>query len=168
MGEIVFLSLGSNIGDRAKNIYTGIRYLSKSLKDLIVSRLYETEPRDFFNQPRFLNCVVRGIYSGRVYELLSLIRTIESKMGRQRTIIKGPRTLDIDILFFGDRVLRDRELTIPHPELLERQFVLIPLLELEPRLRHPEKNEYLWKYHLALGAQGVYYYSFFSADMGEE
>ncbi len=164
MGEIVFLSLGSNIGNRIKNLDIGVKYLRENLKDITVSRLYETEPRDFLEQPRFLNCVVRGVYSGEPGELLAAIRTIELKMGRQRKVLKGPRTLDIDILFFGNRIVREKNLSIPHPELLKRQFVLIPLLELEPQIKYPEEDKYVWKYHLALGSQGVYYYSFFITD----
>ncbi len=158
----MFLSLGSNVGDRVWNIKTGIDYLRESLENVEVSRMYETEPRDFLDQPRFINCVIKGFYSGKPEELLSNIRAIELKMGRKRNIAKGPRTLDIDILFFGNRTVRANDLVIPHPELLKRQFVLIPLLELAPKIKHPESGEYVWKYHLALGSQGVYYYSFFA------
>ncbi len=160
-GEVVYLSLGSNLGDRELYIREAIVALRNKLVDVTVSELYETSPCDFLDQPAFLNCVLKGTFYGSPEKLLEVIMEIENSANRQRNIDKGPRTLDIDILLFGDRIIERAGLIVPHPRMLKRQFVLIPLLKIDPQVRDPKSGEYVWKYYRSLGSQGVYYFSFF-------
>jgi 2-amino-4-hydroxy-6-hydroxymethyldihydropteridine diphosphokinase len=135
--KTVYLSLGSNIGDREENLRTAIARLGELGDVLAVSSLYETEPVEFTSQPWFLNCAValRTELMPRVF--LSKVQAIEQQMGRRRIQPKGPRTLDIDILLFGNSVIQLPELQVPHPAMHERRFVLEPLAEIAPELRHP-------------------------------
>jgi len=133
-----YLGLGSNLGDREANLGLALENLEAAGIEMTRrSHIYETEPRDLPDQPWFLNLVVEIATELSAAELLARIQAIESKLGRQRTLPKGPRIIDIDILFYGDSVLDTRELVIPHPRLAERRFVLEPLAELAPMLRHP-------------------------------
>jgi len=129
----VFLSLGSNVGNREANLRAAI----ERLRVLRVSRIYETEPVDYTEQPWFLNLVVEIETELSPFELLAATARIEQELGRVRTIAKGPRTIDIDILFYGDAVIDEPTLQIPHPRMAERRFVLAPLADLAPDLRHP-------------------------------
>jgi 2-amino-4-hydroxy-6-hydroxymethyldihydropteridine diphosphokinase len=136
--KTVYLSLGSNIGDREGNLRDAIKRLAApDLRVLRVSPIYETEPMEFTDQPWFLNLVVEAETTLFPVQLLSRIAKIERAMGRIRTQAKGPRTLDIDILLYGNAVVRTRDLQIPHPRMAERRFVLAPLADLAPALRHP-------------------------------
>lgn len=138
MRKIVYLSLGSNLGDRARLLDSAILLLQDA--NLIVLRrssLYETEPRDFTSQPWFLNMVVEAETSLFPRQLLAQVRKVENRLGRKRSVDKGPRTIDIDIVLYGNSILRTADLTIPHPRMCERRFVLEPLAELNPDLRHP-------------------------------
>jgi 2-amino-4-hydroxy-6-hydroxymethyldihydropteridine diphosphokinase len=101
------------------------------------SSIHETEPQDYLNQPKFLNIAVQVETDLTALELLAAIQKIETEMGRQRTIPKGPRTIDIDILFYANEIIATPDLEIPHPRLTERLFVLDPLSEIAPDLRHP-------------------------------
>lgn len=133
----VYLSLGSNIGDRAANIQQAIDRLNESGAVTAVSSFYETEPVEFTEQPWFLNCAVAMTTDRAPEEFLSTMLDIERQLGRQRTQPKGPRTIDIDILLFGDVVVNTPDLTLPHPAMHERRFVLQPLAEIAPEARHP-------------------------------
>ena len=138
MAKSTYLSLGSNLGDRERYLDEALRLLEDA--DLTIVRrssLYETEPRDFANQPWFLNLVVEA--ETRLFPrlLLTRIQKIEGQLGRRRMVPKGPRTIDIDILLFGHFVMETAGLVIPHPRMLERRFVLEPLAEICPDLRHP-------------------------------
>jgi 2-amino-4-hydroxy-6-hydroxymethyldihydropteridine diphosphokinase len=133
----VYLSLGSNVGDRAANLNDAIRRLQALGKILQVSSLYETEPVEVTAQPWFLNCAVELDTEQTPQQLMTVILEIERKMGRKRTQEKGPRSIDIDILLFGDSTVEAKGLTIPHPALPERRFVLEPLAEIAPGVRHP-------------------------------
>jgi len=136
--KIVYLSLGSNLGDRPGNLSRAIEQLSSDdLRVLRVSSTWETEPRDVPNQPWFLNLVIEAETSLFPRQLLHRIHRIERELGRVRTIPKGPRVIDIDILLFGRSVVQAEGLEIPHPRLTERRFVLEPLAELVADLRHP-------------------------------
>ncbi len=136
--KTVYLSLGSNLGDRERNLREAIRMLGEAgVRALRVSSLYETEPVDVRDQPWFLNLVVEAETELFPKQLLARIRKIEFELGRKRVRPKGPRTADIDILLYGDSVIETGELTVPHPRLAERRFVLEPLAELAPELRHP-------------------------------
>lgn len=136
--KLAYLSLGSNVGDRQRFIEEAIRRLgSPDLKVLRVSSIYETEPRDVRNQPWFLNLVVEAETSLLPRLLLARVRRIERELGRKRAVSKGPRTIDVDILLYGHFVIGSTDLTVPHPRMAERRFVLEPLCELAPELRHP-------------------------------
>jgi 2-amino-4-hydroxy-6-hydroxymethyldihydropteridine diphosphokinase len=133
-----YLSLGSNLGDRRRNLAEGVRRLATP--EVIVRRLssvYETEPQDLPEQPWFLNLVVEIDTTLDVQRLLEHLQAIEAALERRRQVPKGPRTLDIDILLYGETLLDSPELTLPHPRMAARRFVLEPLAELAPQLRHP-------------------------------
>ena len=137
MRKTVYLSLGSNVGDRAKNLETAIAKLKKVGGVRAVSSFYETEPVEFTNQPWFLNCAVKLETDKMPRQLLKTILDIEQSMGRRRTQDKGPRIIDLDILLFGSSVIDTAQLTIPHPAMQERRFVLVPLAEIAAEVRHP-------------------------------
>ena len=139
MRKIVYLSLGSNLGDRQANLRNAIARLAGLGQVLAESSLYETEPVEFTQQPWFLNCVVALETEKMPKQLLGAILGIEQEMGRRRQTNKpkGPRTVDIDILLFGSSVIDTQSLTVPHPALHERRFVLEPLAEIAPEVRHP-------------------------------
>jgi 2-amino-4-hydroxy-6-hydroxymethyldihydropteridine diphosphokinase len=140
MPQTVYLSLGSNVGDRARNLKTAIEKLARVGKVLATSSLYETEPVEVSDQPWFVNCALALETNNTPRDLLEALLGIEQEMGRQRTRNKGPRNIDIDILLFGDFILDEKGLTIPHPALQQRHFVLDPLAEIAPGLRHPLLN----------------------------
>ena len=134
----VYLSLGSNIGDRENNLRKAIRALTKAnVRVTRVSSFYETEPVDLREQPWFLNCVVRGETEIPALDLLRALRGIEAHMGSEKLVPKGPRLIDIDILLYGDATVDRPELQVPHPRMLQRRFVLVPLAEIAPNLKHP-------------------------------
>lgn len=141
MRKRVYLSLGSNIGDRAANLQSAIEELSRFGKVAAVSSFYETEPVEVTRQPWFLNCAVSLDIARTPGQLLRALLEIERTMGRQRTQQKGPRKIDIDILLFGDFSVNTATLTIPHPAMHERRFVLEPLAEIAPDVRHPLLNK---------------------------
>jgi 2-amino-4-hydroxy-6-hydroxymethyldihydropteridine diphosphokinase len=133
-----FLSLGSNLGDRAALLNEALSRLETSGVHVVRrSSIHETEPQDFLDQPHFLNMAVEVETECTPQELLAAIQKIESEMGRQRTIPKGPRTIDIDILFYANQIISAPNLEVPHPRLTERLFVLDPLSEIAPEFRHP-------------------------------
>ncbi len=133
----MFLSLGSNVGDRMANIKAALDRLQKVGEVVDVSSIYETEPVELSAQPWFLNCAVRLDTEKMPKQLLAAILKIEQSMGRRRQRKKGPRTIDIDILLFGSSVIDVEGLTVPHPAMHERRFVLEPLAEIAPEVRHP-------------------------------
>ena len=135
----IYLALGSNVGDRQQIIISAIESLHNHSQffDIRISSMYLTEPYGLSQQRGFVNCAVRleSILSPR--ELLTEIQRIENQFGRTREIKWGPRTLDIDILFYGNEIIQEPDLIIPHPEIHKRSFVLQPLCELCPDLIHP-------------------------------
>jgi 2-amino-4-hydroxy-6-hydroxymethyldihydropteridine diphosphokinase len=138
MTATVYLSLGSNLGDRDKNLRDGLAALpGAGVSVSHVSSIYETEPVDFTDQPWFLNCVVQGETPLSPLDALHSLRSIESRLGSRKEFPKGPRLLDIDILLYGEETLGTPELQIPHPRMTLRRFVLVPLAEIAPHLRHP-------------------------------
>ncbi len=140
MHKIAYLSLGSNLGNRTSQLQTAIHRLSALGKVIAVSSFYETEPVEVTTQPWFLNCAVMLDTEKMPRQLLKGVLEIEQEMGRRRTRNKGPRTIDIDVLLFGNSVIDTRGLTIPHPGLHERRFVLEPMVEIAPEVRHPVLN----------------------------
>lgn len=137
MISICYIAFGSNIGSREQNIRNAIRSLEEKCKILNISSLYETEPMYYENQDRFLNGVLKVQTYLTPQELLEFILSTEAKLGRVRTIKNMPRTIDLDILFYGDQVIKEENLIVPHPKIQERGFVLIPLNQIEPDLVHP-------------------------------
>jgi 2-amino-4-hydroxy-6-hydroxymethyldihydropteridine diphosphokinase len=139
--KTIYLSLGSNSGDRLENLARAReRLASADIRILRVSEVYETAPRDVPAQPWFLNQVIEAESALLPRQLLSRLQKIERDMGRKRTVAKGPRIIDIDIVLFGESVISMPDLEIPHPRMMERRFVLEPLAELAPELRHPILN----------------------------
>src|SRR5258705_3050054 len=137
MKKRVYLSLGANVGDRAANLNTAIDRIGALGKVTAVSSFYETEPVELTAQPWFLNCALELETEKMPRQLLAGILKIEKEMGRQRVQKKGPRTLDIDILLFGNSIVKAKGLTIPHPAMHQRRFVLEPLAEIALEVRHP-------------------------------
>ena len=134
----IYLSLGSNLGDRLANLRSAIAALPDSgITVRKVSSIYESEPVDFRDQPWFLNCVLEAETKLSPLDLLHALQTIELRMGREKTIPKGPRPIDLDILFYADQVIDTPELQIPHPRIAQRRFVLVPLAEIAPTVHHP-------------------------------
>ena len=137
MQNVAYLSLGSNIGDREAHLRNAIEQIRKHGTVQAVSSSYETEPVEYNDQAWFLNCALALQTGDTPDELLRSILQIEQQMGRQRIQRKGPRTIDIDILLFSDVVLDTPDLTIPHPAMAGRRFVLEPLAEIAPDAMHP-------------------------------
>ncbi len=136
--KTVYLGLGSNIGDRAVHLRAALERLSSpDLRILRISPIYETEPVDYTDQRWFLNLAAEGETELFPMQLLARVNRIERALGRLRGIPKGPRTIDIDILLYGGAVVRGERLEVPHPRMAERRFVLAPLADLAPDLRHP-------------------------------
>jgi 2-amino-4-hydroxy-6-hydroxymethyldihydropteridine diphosphokinase len=134
----IYLSLGSNIGDRQANIRAAIAELQPAgVQVNQVSSLYETEPVDFLDQPWFLNCVVEAETNLESHALLQVLHDIESLLGSKKDFAKGPRKIDLDILLYGSETIATPDLQVPHPRMLQRRFVLTPLAEIAPNLRHP-------------------------------
>ena len=138
MGQTVYLSLGSNLGDRAANLRAALAQLEVAGRLLAVSALYETQPVDVPDQPWFLNCVAAIETDKTPREVLKLALRVEAAMGRLRLREKGARKIDIDVVLFGDCVVDEPGLKIPHPAMHQRRFVLEPLVEIAPEARHPE------------------------------
>ena len=137
MHKIVYLSLGSNLGDREANLRTAIGKLDQLGTVKGVSAFYETEPVGVTTQPWFLNCAVKLDTEKMPRQLLNGVLNIERTMGRQRIKEKGPRIIDIDILLFGKSIVNAQGLNIPHAAMHTRRFVLEPLAEIAPDVRHP-------------------------------
>lgn len=138
MKKLVYLSLGSNLGDREKYLREAISQLGELGVVRQISAFYETQPVEVRNeQPWFLNCALSMETELTALEFLNRMLAVEQSMGRIRTQPKGARTIDIDIIFFGDDVLDMPELTVPHPVMHQRRFVLEPLAEIAPAVVHP-------------------------------
>lgn len=137
MRRHVYLSLGSNVGDREKHLRDAIARLGSVGRVVSVSSMYETEPVDVTCQAWFLNCAAAVETVLTSEELIDTVLQIEQELGRVRTRSKGPRTIDIDAVLFGDEVVNSPALTIPHPAMHQRRFVLEPLAEIAAEVRHP-------------------------------
>ena len=133
----VYLGLGSNLGDRQANLAEALQQLRAQIDVEAISPVYETEPAYVTGQPRFLNVALRGTTLLDPFELLAFLKRIEQRLGRKPTGRYGPRPVDLDILFYGDQVIRTEELKIPHPLIPERGFVLVPLADIAPGFVHP-------------------------------
>jgi 2-amino-4-hydroxy-6-hydroxymethyldihydropteridine diphosphokinase len=137
--KIVYLSLGSNMGDRGANLCAGIAALAGAgVRMTCLSGFYETEPVDYLEQAWFVNCVVEGMTKVAPVELLRKLREIETQLGSKKMVAKGPRLLDMDILLYGAEVIDTAELQVPHPRMHLRKFVLAPLVEIAADVMHPK------------------------------
>jgi|SRR5467141_2297255 len=136
--KTVYLSLGSNVGERKENLRAAIRALRDAdVRVTRVSSFYETEPVDFLEQPWFLNCAVEGETEVPALELLRALRGIELRTGSKKLVAKGPRLIDMDILLYRSETIDTPELQVPHPRMHLRRFVLVPLAEIAPHAVHP-------------------------------
>ena len=134
----VYLSLGSNTGAKSANLREALAALpAAGVRVTQISSIYETQPVDYLDQDWFLNCVAAGETSVAPLDLLHGLRGIETRMGSEKEFPKGPRLIDIDILLYGDETIDTSELQVPHPRMTQRRFVLVPLYEIAPQLRHP-------------------------------
>jgi len=137
MPATAYLSLGSNLGNRGQNLREAVRRLQALGTIRSISSIYETEPVEFTDQPMFLNSALELETAANPDQLMEHLLVIEKTMGRQRTQKKGPRVIDLDILLFADQVVNTPTLTIPHPAMHQRRFVLEPLTEIAPETKHP-------------------------------
>lgn len=130
----IYLGLGSNVGDTKKNLSQAIEFLREKILIEEESSLYKTEPVGYAHQDWFMNMVIKGRTDLSPEDLLVFLKEIERKMKRKKTIVNGPRTIDIDILLYEDISLNKENLIIPHPRMTERNFVMVPLNEIAPEL----------------------------------
>jgi 2-amino-4-hydroxy-6-hydroxymethyldihydropteridine diphosphokinase len=156
--KTVYLSLGSNLGEREDRLAQALSDLERQDVSIVArSSVYETEPQDIANQPWFLNMAVECRTRAFPLQLMNLLLRVEREIGRVRhaNLQRGPRPIDLDILLFGNVVIDTPQLTVPHPRMLQRRFVLEPLLEIAPSLRHPVTREPLRTYLAATLDQQV-------------
>jgi 2-amino-4-hydroxy-6-hydroxymethyldihydropteridine diphosphokinase len=135
--HLIYLGLGSNLGNRPENLESAIKNLEPDVKVLKCSAVYETPPWGFEDQPEFLNQVIEAETSLAPGELLEYVKEVEVRIGRKKTFRYGPRSIDIDILFYNDIVINSPPLVIPHERISERVFVLMPLADIAPDFLHP-------------------------------
>jgi 2-amino-4-hydroxy-6-hydroxymethyldihydropteridine diphosphokinase len=156
--HIVYLALGSNLGDRQANLKQAIASLSPQMEVKAKSRVYETPPWGYTDQPKFLNQVVKvDTYVGPE-PLLKHLKRLEIALGRVPSFQNGPRLIDIDILFYDDLVLNKPSLVIPHPQLHERAFVLMPLNDIAPALSHPSTGKTVNEMLMSCDTSGITVY----------
>ncbi len=151
----VYLGLGSNLGNRLANLRMALRLLAPLCRVEETSSLYETVPVGVEDQPSFYNAVCRVTTGLEPRGLLRHVKSIEFQIGRRPAVHWGPRPIDIDVLLYGETVVEEPDLVVPHPRLAERAFVLAPLAELAPRLRHPVLRKTVRQLLAALGSAGV-------------
>jgi 2-amino-4-hydroxy-6-hydroxymethyldihydropteridine diphosphokinase len=137
MNHIVYLALGTNLGDRRANLQAAMDSFAPEIKILSESKVYETAPWGYADQPPFLNMAVKAETDLEALALLAHLKQLEAKLGREKTFRWGPRLIDMDILFYDDLVFQSESLTIPHPHLHERAFVIVPLADIAPDFVHP-------------------------------
>lgn len=154
--ESVYIGLGSNLGDRARHLASGVDTLHRLGEVVAVSDVYESDPLGVSEpQPAYLNMVVSLLTSLSPAVLLNELLDAERRHGRERLVRNAPRTLDLDLLAYGDMVLRRPDLTVPHPRLHERAFVLVPMMEVAPGFRHPVTIQTLPEMMAEVASQGI-------------
>ena len=159
MPHTVFLALGSNLGDCLANLQAAIAALKPEIFNLVCSPIYETPPWGYLDQPKFLNQVIQAETDLQPADLLTHLKKIETRLGRQPGIQYGPRLIDLDILFFDDLIIDSPRLTIPHPGLEGRGFVLLPLAQIAPDLRHPVLGITIREMLAGANIDGISWYS---------
>jgi 2-amino-4-hydroxy-6-hydroxymethyldihydropteridine diphosphokinase len=153
--SLMYLSLGSNLNDRYANLRRAVAMLQDKVAVTAVSPVFATEPWGVREQPPFLNICVAAVTTLTPHEVLHFIKFIEQQMGRKTTSHWGPRLIDIDILFYDSLVIEDEELTIPHPHIAERAFVLAPLATIIPSFKHPISRLTVQQMLENVGTEGV-------------
>jgi 2-amino-4-hydroxy-6-hydroxymethyldihydropteridine diphosphokinase len=156
MGSQVFIGLGSNLGDRLANLRAAIKSIQPEVQPIACSPVYETPPWGYEPQPDFLNQVVQAETDLGPAALLAHLKATEAALGRKETFRYGPRTIDLDILFYEDLILDSPPLVIPHPALQERAFVLLPLADLAPDLQHPLTHRTVRQMLSSLETAGIF------------
>ncbi len=151
----VYLALGSNIGNRQENLSIALQRLHEIVDIDKISSVYETEPVGYLDQPRFLNMVCYGQTVCSPHELLRKIKAIEEALGREPSFRNAPRPIDIDILLYDNLCLETEHLTIPHPRMSERAFVLVPLVEIAPTVVEPRSGKTAQELLLALPQEDI-------------
>ncbi len=153
--HIVYIALGSNLGNRQKHLTAAIAGLRKVVDVHVLSSIYETEPVGYLEQPHFLNMVCGGKTQLSAQELLKYAKALEKANGRQETFRNGPRAIDIDILLYDQAKIVQKDLVIPHPGMSTRAFVLIPLAEIAPDLIEPTSGKTICELLTGISQQGV-------------
>jgi 2-amino-4-hydroxy-6-hydroxymethyldihydropteridine diphosphokinase len=153
----VYLGIGANLGDRERTLKQAVRALAEEpgLELLAASKVYETDPVCIEDQPRFLNAVLLAETELAARDLLDLLLSTEQRFGRVRERKWGPRTLDLDVLLYGDQIIHEEALEVPHPHMHERGFVLVPLCDLNPDSRHPVLGRRFSELAEAAAGEGV-------------
>ncbi|RME88547.1 MAG: 2-amino-4-hydroxy-6-hydroxymethyldihydropteridine diphosphokinase [Anaerolineae bacterium] len=159
MTHVVYLALGTNLGDRLANLRAALDTLPPAVRVLATSPVYETPPWGYTDQPPFLNMVIRAATDLPPADLLTYLKRLEADLGRTPTFRYGPRQIDLDILFYDDLTLETPSLIIPHPRLHERPFVLVPLADLAPDLRHPALGATVRELLEAVDTSGIHRYA---------
>lgn len=155
MAHTVYLALGTNLGDRLENLQAACKTLAPQARLLACSPIYETTPWGYLDQPDFLNQVIEVETELSPMDLLAHLKELEARLGRVPSIHNGPRMIDLDILFYDDLLLDLPTLKIPHPHMAGRAFVLAPLADLAPGLRHPIYNKTIQEMLMECDLQGI-------------
>lgn len=159
VAHTVYLALGTNLGDRLANLKQAASALPPLVRLIAASPVYETPPWGYAEQPAFLNQVLQAETDLDPHALLAYLKQIETSLGRRATFRNGPRVIDLDILFYDDALLNAPGLTIPHPRIPERAFVLVPLADLSPDFRHPSLGKSVRQMLEGIDRQGIHQFT---------
>lgn len=152
----IYLGLGTNLGDRLRNLQKAVSSLSPVMSVTAVSPIYQTDPWGVTDQPAFFNLCLEATTTLNPQTLLHYLKNLETELGRQKTIKWGPRLIDIDILLYNDKIVKANNLTIPHPHMTERAFVIVPLADIAPDLIHPVTHQTIAELKTAVDQTTLY------------